>query len=310
MEGRDTESLAMSLYVGPNEFQRLRAFDQGLEDIIPFGRSIFGTINKWIIRWIFENLTRFITSAGIVILVLTLIVKLALYPLTYRMLKSQARMSALKPKMAHLKDKFGDDQQKMQMETMKIYREYGVSPLGGCLPMVAQMPIWFALYRFFPASIEFRQASFLWASDLSSYDVFMNLPFEIPFYGAHVSLLTLLWAGTTVIYTYYNTRHMDMANMNPMMKYMQYFMPVMFLFFFNNYASGLTLYLLFSNILNIALTIGTKKLLFDNDKIVATLEENKSKPKKKSGFQERLEKAMAEQQRIQDERNKGKGKKK
>ncbi len=166
------------------------------------------------------------------------------------------------------------------------------------------MPIWFALYRFFPASIEFRQASFLWATDLSSYDVFVNLPWEVPFYGAHVSLLTLLWAGTTVIYTYYNTRHMDMATMNPMMKYMQYFMPVMFLFFFNNYASGLTLYLFYSNVFNILLTIGTKKLLFDEDKLRLQLEGNKSKPKKKGGFQAKLEKAMEEQQRLSDKKKK------
>lgn len=311
LEGRDTEQFAMQMYIGPNEFGRLRQFDASLEDIIPFGRSIFGTINRWIIRPVFNFLLKLISVEGLVILLLTFIVKIVLYPLTYKMLYSQAKMSALKPEMAGLREKYKDDQQKMQMETMKIYREYGVSPLGGCLPMVAQMPIWFALYRFFPASIEFRQAEFLWATDLSSYDVFFYLPFEIPFYGAHVSLLTILWAGTTVLYTYYNTRHMDMATMNPAMKYMQYFMPVMFLFFFNNYASGLTLYLLFSNVLNIALTIGTKKLIFDDDKIRAELQKNKEKPKKQGGFQARLEKAMKEQQKMQDakaKKSKGKGK--
>ena len=305
-EGRETESFNMQMYVGPNEYERLRSFDASLEDIIPFGRSIFGTINRWIIRPLFNFLLGFISIKGIVILVLTLLVKLALYPLTYKMLHSQAKMSALKPEMAGLREKFKDDQQKMQMETMKIYREYGVSPLGGCLPMLAQMPIWFALYRFFPASIQFRQAEFLWATDLSSYDVFVNLPFEIPFYGAHVSLLTILWAGTTVLYTYYNTRHMDMATMNPAMKYMQYFMPIMFLFFFNNYASGLTLYLFFSNVFNIALTIGTKRLIFNQDKIRAELEANRAKPKKKGGFQQRLEKAMAEQQKMQSAKDKKK----
>lgn len=311
LEGRASELIAMSLYVGPNEFNRLRTFDVELEDIIPFGSSIFGTINRWIIRPIFNFLLGFIGSKGIVILLLTLTVKLVLYPLMLKMLHSQAKMSALKPKMAHLKDKFKDDSQGLQMETMKIYREYGVSPLGGCLPMVAQMPIWFALYRFFPASIEFRQASFLWATDLSSYDVFVNLPWDVPFYGQHVSLLTLLWAGTTVIYTYYNTRHMDMNSMNPMMKYMQYFMPIMFLFFFNNYASGLTLYLFYSNVLNIGLTIGTKKLLFNEDKLREQLEEKKKnkKPKKKGGFQDRLEKAMSEQKRIAEQKEKGKKKK-
>jgi YidC/Oxa1 family membrane protein insertase len=310
LEGRASELIAMSLYVGPNEFTRLREFDVALEDVIPFGSSIFGTINRWIIRPIFNFLLGFIGSKGIVILVLTLVVKVVLYPLMLKMLHSQAKMSALKPKMAHLKEKFKDDSQGLQMETMKIYREYGVSPLGGCLPMVAQMPIWFALYRFFPASIEFRQASFLWATDLSSYDVFVNLPWDIPFYGQHVSLLTLLWAGTTIIYTYYNTKHMDMNSMNPMMKYMQYFMPVMFLFFFNNYASGLTLYLFYSNVLNIGLTIGTKKLLFDEDKLREQLEEKKKnkKPKKKGGFQDRLEKAMAEQKKITDKKQNSKKK--
>ena len=309
LSGASTEEFGMAMYIGPNEFERLRQFDASLEDIIPFGRSIFGTINRWVIRPIFNFLSRFVGMKGLVILLLTLLVKLALFPLTYRMLLSQAKMSALKPQLAGIRDKFKDDQQGQQMETMKVYREYGVSPLGGCLPMVAQMPIWFALYRFFPASIEFRQASFLWATDLSSYDVFVRLPFEIPFYGAHVSLLTLLWALTTLVYTYYNTRHMDMASMNPMMKYMQYFMPVMFLFFFNNYASGLTLYLLFSNVLNIGLTIGTKQFVFDNEKILAELQANKEKPKKKKGgFSQRLEKALQEQQRQQAKRNPGKKK--
>lgn len=306
MEGRNTEQVGMTLYLGPNEFSRLRAFGESLEDIIPYGRSIFGTINRWVIRPLFNLLLGVVSVKGIVILLLTLLVKVVLFPLMYKMLYSQAKMSALKPQLAGLKDKYKDDSQKQQMETMKVYREYGVSPLGGCLPMVAQMPIWFALYRFFPAAIEFRQAEFLWASDLSSYDVFVNLPFEIPFYGAHISLFTLLWAITTLIYTYYNTRHMDMGSMNPMMKYMQYLMPVMFLFFFNNYASGLTLYLFYSNVINIGLTLGTKKFLFDDEKIKAELMANKAKPKKKGGFQSRLEQALKEQQKAAQQKQKGK----
>ncbi|MDX1479163.1 MAG: membrane protein insertase YidC [Saprospiraceae bacterium] len=302
LAGNRTEQIGMTMYLGPNEFSRLRAFGESLEDIIPYGRSIFGTINRWVIRPIFNVLDNIVPVQGIVILLLTLLVKVVLFPLMYRMLYSQAKMSALKPQLAGLKDKFKDDTQKQQMETMKVYREYGVSPLGGCLPMLAQMPIWFALYRFFPAAIEFRQADFLWATDLSSYDVFVHLPFTIPFYGDHVSLFTLLWAITTVIYTYYNTRHMDMASMNPMMKYMQYFMPIMFLFFFNNYASGLTLYLFYSNVINIGMTIGTKKFLFDDEKIKAELMANKAKPKKKTGFQSRLEEAMKEQQKAAQQR--------
>ncbi|MEM9822513.1 MAG: membrane protein insertase YidC, partial [Bacteroidota bacterium] len=235
------QAIALKMYVGPNEFDRLSTYNMDLEDIIPYGSSIFGTINRWIIRPLFGFLSGFIGSKGIVILILTLIVKLLLYPLSYKMLHSQSKMGALKPRIEALKAKLGDDQQQQQMETMKLYREFGVSPLGGCFPIMLQMPIWFALYRFFPASIEFRQAPFLWATDLSSFDVFAYLPFSVPFYGEHISMFTLLWAVTTVIYTYYNTRHMDMS-VNPMMKYMQYFMPIMFLFFFNNFASGLSCY--------------------------------------------------------------------
>lgn len=310
LEGRSSEEFGMTFYIGPNEFDRLYAMGHEIEDIIPYGSSIFGTINRWVIRPLFNVLSSVVAVKGLVILLLTFLVKIVLFPLTYKMLYSQAKMSALKPQLAGLKEKFKDDMQKQQMETMKVYREFGVSPLGGCLPMLAQMPIWFALYRFFPAAIEFRQADFLWASDLSSYDVFVYLPFEIPFYGAHISLFTLLWAGTTLMYTYYNTRHMDMASINPMMKYMQYFMPVMFLFFFNNYASGLTLYLFYSNVINIGLTVGTKSFIFDDDKIRAELEENRKKPKKKRGFQARLEQAMKEQQRIAQERQKTKNKRK
>ena len=293
-----SETFAMNFYIGPNEFDRLYAFGEDLEDVIPFGRSIFGSINRWIIRPIFNFLSTFIGSKGIVILVLTLMVKLVFYPLTYKMLYSQSKMGALKPRLEGLKSKYKDDPQQQQMETMKIYREHGVNPLGGCLPMVVQMPIWFALYRFFPAAIEFRQAPFLWATDLSSYDVLFNLPFTIPFFGSHLSLFTLLWAVTTLIYTYYNTKHMDMSA-NPAMKYMQYLMPIFFLGFFNSFASGLTCYLFFSNLINITQTIVTKNYIIDKDKILAGFEEYKKKPKKKSGFSARLEAAMKEQQKLQ-----------
>jgi YidC/Oxa1 family membrane protein insertase len=220
------------------------------------------------------------------------------------MLYSQSKMAALKPQIEQLKAKFKSDPQQQQVETMKMYREFGVNPLGGCLPMLAQMPIWFALYRFFPASIEFRQAPFLWATDLSSYDVITKLPFEVPFgFGSHLSLFTLLWAITTLIYTYFNTKDMDMSA-NPAMKYMQYIMPLFFLGFFNSYASGLTAYLLFSNVINIGQTVVTKKFVIDHDKIKTKLEANKAKPKKKSGFQARLENALKEQQKIQAQRAK------
>ncbi len=299
----------MTWYLGPNEFDILQAYELDLEDIIPFGASIFGTINRWVIRPIFSFLSSYVGSAGIVILLLTLIVKSLVYPLTYKMLYSQSKMGALKPQMAKLREKYKDDQQKVQMETMKIYREYGVNPAGGCFPMILQMPIWFALYRFFPASIEFRQTPFLWATDLSSYDVFFRLPFEIPFLGAHLSLFTFLWAVSMLVYTYYNSKIMDMSSINPMMKYMQYLMPLMFVFFFNSYASGLTCYLLFSNLLNITQTLVTKNYLINNDKILAELDANKAKPKKKGGFQARLEQALKEQQRMAAEQQQQKSKK-
>jgi len=311
----DGAPFKMKLYIGPNEFNRLQAFDNNLEQIIPFGRSIFGSINRWVIRPAFNFLSNYIGSKGVVIIVLIFILKMILYPLMYKMLFSQARMQALKPQIEKLTDKFKDEPQKKQVETMKIYREYGVSPFGGCMPMVIQMPIWYALFRFFPASITFRQEPFLWATDLSSYDVFATIPFEIPMFGSHISLFTILWAITTIMYTYYNTKHMDMSA-NPTMKYVQYFMPITFLVFFNQYASGLTCYMFFSNLFNILQTLITKKFVFDDDKIRTELEKQKSenlkKPKKK-GFQSRIEEAMKKQQEIQnkrDQQNKSNRKKK
>ncbi|MFK7770542.1 MAG: membrane protein insertase YidC [Saprospiraceae bacterium] len=295
-----SESFAMKMYIGPNEFERLAAFDNELQDIVPFGKSVFGTVNRWIVRPLFNVLSGFIGSMGIVILVLTFLIKLVLYPLTYKMLYSQSKMAALKPRLAKMKEKLKDDTQAQQVESMKMYREYGVNPMGGCLPIFLQMPIWIALYRFFPASIEFRQQSFLWASDLSSYDAFFQLPFEIPMVGSHLSLFTLLWAVTTVLYTYYNTKHMDFSGQPAAMKYMQYLMPIMFMGFFNSYASGLTAYLFFSNLFNIGQTLITKNFIIDHEKIKLELEENKKKPKKKGGFQERMAAMMEEQKKKQE----------
>ncbi len=306
----------MAIYSGPNEFNRLQDFGVSLQDIIPFGASIFGAINRWFIHPMMDLLSRFIGNQGIVILMLTLLVKLIVYPLTYRMVLSQSKMAALKPRLEELKKKHGEDQQAMSVETMKLYSEYGVNPLGGCLPIFLQMPIWFALYRFFPASIEFRQQSFLWATDLSSYDSILHLPFDLPFgAGAHISLFTLIWVVTTLWYTWYSMKQMDASSMQnndqmKVMKYMQYTMPVFFMFFFNNFASGLTLYLCFSNILNIGQTLVTKEFLIDKEKIKAQLEINRAKPKKTSGFRARLDQAMKEQQRVQEEKAKKEPKKK
>ena len=290
------ETFAMRMYVGPNDFTILRAYDMDMEDIIPYGSSVLGTINRWVIRPVFNFLSGFIGSAGIVILVLTFLIKLTLYPLTYKMIRSQAKMGLLKPQIAKIKEKNKDDAQATQVETMKLYREFGVSPLGGCMPMLIQMPVWIALYRFFPAAIDFRQKSFLWAEDLSSYDAAISIPY-IPLLGDHLSLFTLLWAATTMLYTWYNSRLVDMSQGNPMMKYIQYIMPITFILFFNTYASGLTAYLFFSALFNVFQTVITKNFLINNDKLQAELDKNKAKPKKKSGFAQRLEQAMKEQQK-------------
>jgi YidC/Oxa1 family membrane protein insertase len=291
-------SFGMSFYVGPNEFERLRAIGYDLSDVVSFGSSIFGTINRWIIRPLFNFLSGFIGNMGIAILVLTLLVKMLVYPLTYKMLVSNTKMQLLKPEIEKIKAKNKDDSQAAQVETMKLYQEYGASPLGGCLPMVLQMPIWFALYRFFPASITFRQENFLWANDLSTYDSILRLPEWIPFMQGHLSLFALLWAVTTVIYAYYNSRHMDYSA-QPMMKYFQYIMPLAFLGFFNSFAAGLTCYLFFSNVFNIGQTIITKNVIIDQKKLRKKLEANKAKPKKKGGFSQRLQEALKEQQRQQ-----------
>ena len=302
--GKTEAGFDMHFYLGPNDFKILREQGDELEYIIPYGWSIFGTINRYVIRPLFDWLSNHIGSKGLIIIIITLFVKAMLYPLTYKMLFSQAKMSALKPEISKLKEKYKDDSQKLQMENMKLYREYGVSPFGGCFPMILQMPIWFALYRFFPAHIDFRQSSFLWATDLSSYDVITYLPFEIPFYGAHISLFTLLWVIVTFIYSFYNTQQMEMgAANNPMMKYMQYFMPIMFLPFFNKFASGLTCYMFFSQLFNIFQTLVTKNVILDKEKIKSDLLAYQKQPKKKkSSFQERLETAMKEQQAKQQKK--------
>jgi YidC/Oxa1 family membrane protein insertase len=309
-----TSNYDMQIYIGPNDFDRLRAYDMDMEEIIPFGWGIFRSVNKYLIRPTFKFLSSFIGNMGIVILLLTFIVKLLVYPLTYKMLHSQAKMQSLKPDLEKLRKKHGDDKQAIQMKTMEMYRASGVNPLGGCWPMALQMPIWYALFRFFPGSIDFRQQSFLWAHDLSTYDSILNLTSSIPFYGDHVSLFTLLWAGTTVIYSYYNMQNMQMPTqegMNAnMMKYMQYLMPVMFLFFFNSYAAGLTVYMLFSNVFNIAQTIITKNFVINHDKVANKLEANRKKPKKKGGFGERLQNALAEQQKVQENQQANKANKK
>ena len=303
------EVISMQLYSGPNEFKRLRTYQIGLEDIVPFGRSIFGSINRWVVRPLFNFLHGIVGNVGLAIILLTFIVKLAVYPLTLKSLKSQAKMRALKPELASLKKKFGEDKQGYSAASMKLYQEFGVSPLGGCFPMMLQMPIWFALYRFFPGAINFRQKSFWWADDLSTFDDIIHFSTKIPIFGDHLSLFTLLWVVSIMIYTWYNSKQVDMTQGNPMMKYIQYIMPLTFLFVLNSYAAGLTAYMLFSNSFNIAQTFITKKFVIDDDKVRAEVLKNKDKPKKKgrfSGFQEKMAKAVEEQRKVQEQQKKKK----
>ncbi|MBK7811476.1 MAG: membrane protein insertase YidC [Saprospiraceae bacterium] len=305
MIGKDFE---MKYYIGPNEYDRLASFENHLQDIIPYGWSVFGTINRYVILPLFSFLNSFMGNMGIIILLMTFIVKLVVFPLAYKMLQSQAKMTALKPEIDKLKAKNKDDLQQQQVETMKLYNEFGVNPLGGCFPLLLQMPIWIALYRFFPATIEFRQSAFLWATDLTSYDEFLKLPFTIPFFGDTLSLFAFLWVISTIVFTYYSSKSMDLSA-NPAMLYMQYLMPLLFWFMFNKTAAGLTCYMFFSNILNIAQTIIGKNYLFDHNKIREKLEFNKSKPKKKGGFQEKLQEMIKEKQKLEIEKAKNQKKK-
>jgi len=282
----------MQFYFGPNHFQTLKRLDLGLEKIIPLGWGIFGWVNKFLVIPIFNFLNKFNMNYGIIILILTIVIKLMLLPLTYKAYMSTAKMKVLKPEMEEIQKKFKDDQMKSQQELMGLYRKAGVNPLGGCLPIVLQMPILIAMFRFFPASIELRQEAFLWATDLSTYDSILDLPFSIPFYGDHVSLFTILMTVSTLMYTYLNSQ---MTATNPQMKWMMYLMPVMFLGIFNNYSSGLSYYYFLANIISFGQQFLFRSFVND-DAIHAKIQENKKKPqnKKKSKFQQRLEKMAKE----------------
>ena len=303
-------SFPMQLYLGPNDYADLKKLDLGMEDMIPLGWGIFGWVNKWIIIPIFNFLNRFIGNYGLIILILTVFIKLVLSPLTYKSYKSFAKMNVLKPELEELKAKHGKDPARMQQEQMKLYSKAGVNPLGGCLPQLIQMPILIAMYRFFPASIELRQQSFLWADDLSTYDNIMNLPFSIPFYGDHVSLFCLLSAASSLIYMKINQQMTPTATEGPMatqMKIMQYFMPVMLLFFFNSFAAGLTYYFFLSNVFSFGQQLAIKKFFINEEEIHRQLQENKKKPAKQSKFQQRLEEMVKAQQEQQKQLKQGKG---
>lgn len=287
-------SYPMSFYFGPNKYKTLRSYGLDLERQIPLGWSFFllAWINRYAVIPIFDWLSTTGMNYGIIILILTIILKIVLLPIAYKTYMSSARMRVLKPEVDEIAAKFPkkEDAMKKQQATMAMYKKAGINPMAGCIPMLLQMPILIALYRFFPASIELRQESFLWATDLSSYDSIWTFPngFSIPFYGDHVSLFTLLMTISTIFYTRLNNQMMAGANQQPGMKFVMYAMPVMFLGFFNNFAAGLSYYYLLANLITFLQMYLFRKFV-NEDKIHARIQENKKKPVKVSGFQKRLE---------------------
>ncbi len=287
-------------YVGPNNFRGLKKVSPDYEENVYMGYKAVSWVNKLIIVNLFYSLESVIGNYGVIIIILVLIIKLCLFPLSRKSYLSMAKMKALKPELDAMKEKMGGDQQKMQQEQMKLYRQVGVNPISGCLPVLLQMPFLFAMFFFFPNSIELRGESFLWATDLSTYDVLFYLPFEIPYYGSHVSGFTLLMTISTILYTWSNNQ---VSTVQGPMKTIGYVMPLIFMFVLNSYSSGLSFYYFVSNIV----TFGQQTMIrrfVDEDKIRATLEENKKKNanKKKSKFQQRLEDAMKASQESQKQK--------
>lgn len=297
--------LDMKYYFGTNRYSTLKKVAPQFEENLDMGWGPLPVVNKFLIIPIFNFLQKFMSNYGLIIIVIVVIIRLILSPLTYKSHMSMAKMRAMKPELDELKEKHGEDMQKMQQEQMKLYQQVGINPLSGCIPIVLQMPILFSLFFFFPNAVELRGESFLWAHDLSTYDSILNLPFEIPFYGSHVSLFTLLMTLSTLATIWSNSQ--VSASVQGPMKTLQYLMPIMFLFVLNNYASGLTFYYFVSNMVTFGQTILFRKLI-DEDKIHQILQENKKKNanKKKSKFQQRLEDAMKASQEAQ--RNKKKKK--
>ena len=293
-------------YFGPTDYDALKEYNLGIENSVPVGWGIFGWINTFIFFPLFSFLTKYF-SYGISIIVLTIIVKILIAPITYKQYLSQAKMKVLKPEIEEINEKYKDDPMKRQQETMSLYTRSGANPMAGCLPALAQMPIFFALFVFFPAAFSLRQKSFLWADDLSSYDSILDFGFYIPLYGDHISLFPILASVAIFFYTKMTTGGQMMpasqtGGVN--MKLIMYLMPLMMLFFFNNYASGLSLYYFVSNLLTIILMLLIKRFYIDDKKILREIEQNKQKPIKVGGFRARLQKAMeeAEKQKRNNER--------
>jgi YidC/Oxa1 family membrane protein insertase len=305
----------MKWYYGPSDYKKLSKYEgTDLNETADLGWGIFGTINRWIFIPIFGMLEGFMGNYGLIIILMTIVVRIIMSPLVYKSYVSSAKMKVIRPELNALNEKYPgkENAMKRQQETMAVQRKAGVSMLSGCIPALLQMPVFFALFKFFPTNLSLRQKGFLWANDLSSYDSVFTLPFDIPFYGNHVSLFTIL--ASTAIFFYMKMNQSQQANMqapaqegmpdmSKMMKYMIYFSPIMMLFFFNSYASGLSLYYFVSNLLTITIMLVIKNFVIDEAKIIAQIEENKKKPEKqKSKFRQRLDSAMKQAQDQQTKR--------
>ncbi len=297
-------SYSMNMYYGPTDYQIFKSYDRNLDEAMPLGWGIFGFLNKYLIIPLFGFLSGFL-PAGIAIIMLTVLIKLALSPVQYKQYLSQAKLKVLKPELDEIKEKFKGNKMKIQQETMKLQTVAGASPLKGCLPALLQIPVFYALFTFFPTAFDLRQKSFLWADDLSSFDVIAELPFYIPFYGDHVSLFPILASIAIFIYMMMTTgQSMQQQEGMPNMKFIMYLSPLMMLVFFNNYASGLSLYYFVSNMITIGIMLVIKNFIIDDDKIHAKIQENKKKPKKQNKFQKKMAEMME-----QAEAQKKKGKK-
>jgi YidC/Oxa1 family membrane protein insertase len=297
-------TLPFAMYVGPNQYQLLKTYDQGYEKAINFGWGIFGAIGRGVVVPIFNWLEGYGFGYGLIIFIMVLIIKLTLSPLTFASYRSMAKMRVLKPEIDAINEKFSSEKENVQKQQaiMNLYREAGASPLGGCVPVIVQMPILFAMFRFFPASIELRGESFLWAKDLSTYDSIISWSTQIPlistFFGNHLSLFTLLMTASTILYTWMNQQMTPQTGSTDQMKQLRvimYLMPLMFMFVLNSFPSGLTYYYFLSNIITFTMQWGIRKTVND-EAILAKIDAKRAQPKKESKFQQR----MAEMQRQQN----------
>lgn len=296
-------SYTMNMYYGPTDYEIFKSYGRNLDEAMPLGWGIFGFLNKYLIIPLFGFLSGFL-PAGIAIIMLTVLIKLALSPVQYKQYLSQAKLKVLKPELDEIKEKFKGNKMKIQQETMKLQNAAGASPLKGCLPALLQIPVFYALFTFFPTAFDLRQKSFLWADDLSSFDVIADLPFYVPFYGDHVSLFPILASIAIFIYMMMTTgQSMQQQEGMPNMKFIMYLSPLMMLVFFNNYASGLSLYYFVSNMITIGIMLVIKNFIIDDEKIHAKIQEDKKKPKKQNKFQKKMAEMM-EQAEAQKKKNK------